>query len=65
MKNFSLTYTGVIIMVLAYIAKEAGVPLAEGSLETTISTLIAIAGAIVTLIGRWRKGDLTIFGKRK
>lgn len=65
MKDFSLTYQGVILMVIGYIFQMAGVPIAQGALETTIATAIAFVGAIIALYGRWRKGDLTPFGFRQ
>lgn len=61
-ENYSLTYLGTIIFAVGYMFKLAGVPFAEADLETTISFITAFVGVVVTLYGRFRKGDITPFG---
>ncbi len=62
----SLTITGLVVLVVGFILERLGLPLlAEGALETTISTLITLVGAIMTFAGRYRQGDINIFGKKK
>lgn len=63
--KYSLTYIGVITFSLGYIFNLAGVPFVEGDFEGTISFIVAIIGVFQTLYGRWRIGDLTLFGARK
>ena len=65
MKGYSLSYIGVITFAVGYLFKLAGVPFVEVDLATVISFITAFVGVIVTLYGRWRIGDLTIFGSRK
>ena len=63
--NYSLTYTGIIVFVIGYLFKLAGVPFVEGDLQTTISFITTFVGVVVALYGRFRRGDLTIFGTRR
>lgn len=65
MKNYSLTYTGTIIFVIGYLFKLAGVPFVEGDLQSTVSFITALVGVVLSLYGRWRRGDLSVFGARK
>lgn len=65
MKNFSLTYKGIIVMIIGHVFTIAGVPFVEGNVQTTIATLVSLYGAFVTLIGRYRAGGITTFGFRK
>lgn len=61
----SLTITGLIVIVVGFVLNKVGLPLAEGSLETTITTLVQIVGFIIAYIGRMRQGDITLLGKKK
>ena len=63
--KYSLTYTGVIVVVIGYLFNLAGVPFAQEEMEGVISFLTTFAGVVMSLYGRWRTGDLTIFGFRK
>ena len=62
--KFSLTYQGVILMVVGAVFSTAGVPFVEGDVQTTIATITSFVGACVTLFGRWRVGGINIFGFR-
>jgi hypothetical protein len=61
----SVTITGLIVGIIAWILKGADIPVAEGSLETTIQVLVALVGAAGIWYGRWRQGDINVLGKRK
>ena len=62
----SLTYKGVIALVIYQILKVSGMPVpGEGAVETTIDMIIQVGLAVITLYGRWRVGDLKVFGARK
>ena len=65
MSKFSLTYIGVIISVLSYLAEILNVNVVKSDIEITIATIMLFVGAIIALIGRYRKGDITWFGKKK
>ena len=65
MKSFSLTYTGVAVVIVGYLFKLAGVPFVEAEMQTVISFVTTLVGVITTLYGRWRVGDLKMFGGRK
>ena len=60
----SLTYQGVVLSAVAFVLKLAGVPFVQGDVENAISVILAVAGAVITLYGRWRAGGLTIWGTR-
>ena len=60
-----MTYSGVIVMAIGYVFTTAGVPFVEGDIQTTIATLTAFVGAVVTLIGRFRAGGISVFGFKK
>ncbi len=65
MKKMSLTYVGLAIIVISYITDSVGVPIMEGDIETTITTIMKIFGALVTFWGRFRQGDINLFGFKK
>lgn len=62
---FSLTYTGVIVMVLSKIAEMAGVTIGTEEISHTVETLVMLVGAVVTLYGRYRAGGVGALGFRK
>ena len=64
-QNYSLTYTGVIVFIVGFIFKSAGVPFVEGDLQTTISFITTGIGVVATLIGRYRAGGVSIFGSKR
>jgi len=64
-QNYSLTYTGVIVFIVGFIFKSAGVPFVEGDLQTTISFITTGVGVVATLIGRYRAGGVSILGSKK
>ena len=63
--KYSLTYSGVAIMVLGYLFHAAGVPFVEGNAQIAIQFIVDSFGALITLYGRYRAGGITIFGTRK
>lgn len=64
-KKQSMTITGLIILLLGFGLAKIGVPLAEGELETTITTLIKIVGGLMAYFGRLKQGDVNFLGMRK
>lgn len=64
MKDFSLTYSGIIVMVVGpLLSQNLGLSDACGTeLANLVPTLI---GAIVALVGRYRVGGVTVAGFRK
>lgn len=61
MKKLSVTVAGILALLLGAI----GVQIAESDLQTTVSVIIQIIGAVVAYYGRWRHGDLSIFGIKR
>jgi len=65
MENYSLTYTGIIIFVLARVVEMFGWNILPGEIETVVLSLAQVVGVLVTLYGRYRVGDLKVLGTRK
>lgn len=63
--NYSITYVGVIVMVLAEVAKLLGLNIGSAELTTTALTVLQFAGAVAAFFGRWRAGGLSVWGFRK
>lgn len=63
--DYSLTYVGVIVIVLAKIATLLGLQIGTAELTSVVTTIIMFGGALVAFYGRWRKGDVNIFGIKK
>jgi hypothetical protein len=60
----SLTYKGVIGLLIAALLKSADLPVVEGAIETFMDVAFLIISAGIALYGRWRKGDLNSLGYR-
>jgi hypothetical protein len=63
--SFSLTYQGVVILVLSKLFEFAGVPFVPEDAEKTVEFVLQFAGVVVVLYGRWRAGGVKWFGARK
>ena len=68
MSKFSLTQGGnltVIIGMVMLILKYFQINIAEEEIQILIGGVLAVAGVVVSWIGRWRIGDLSLGGFRK
>lgn len=65
MPNYSLTYVGVIVVILSQILKASGLEIADETLTVTVTTGLTLLGAALSAFGRWRKGDLHWSGMKK
>jgi hypothetical protein len=76
MKNYSLTYAGIIAAAVGYVFQSFSVPLpfTNEEIEKAITTIVTLLGLIIALVGRYRRGDITwtgfkinlpVFGGRK
>lgn len=66
-ESYSMTQSGGWIVLVCNFLGLLGTTIAPADLITTITTLQTIGnfiGGVVVLIGRWRKGDINIFGRR-
>jgi hypothetical protein len=61
----SVTYIGVIVVVVGKLFEMAGVPFSSEEFGKALSQFLEFVGVLVTLYGRWRLGDLKWFGARK
>lgn len=64
-QKYSVTFVGIIVMVLSRILGLLDITIESAALTTTIETLVFIVGALLSLWGRWRKGDLNVLGFKK
>ena len=62
MKNISLTYQGILIMLVGFILKTAGTPFVDGDIETFVNVGISLFGAVLALWGRFRIGGINWMG---
>lgn len=65
MTKYSLTFVGILVMLLTKLLEVAGVEIGTDELTMTITTLVTIGGGLLALYGRWRKGDVNVFGMKK
>lgn len=47
------------------ILSHVGVSVSDTDLTTTVATIIQVIGAIVVYYGRFRQGDISVFGVKK
>ena len=55
--NYSLTYTGAIASLIASI----GI-MEQAEALTFVNAVFVVVTTLITLYGRWRKGDVTVLG---
>ena len=62
--QYSITIAGAIASFLAFLATTLNVqlPYSLDEIKNAIITVLGVAGFLATLYGRWRHGDLDIFG---
>ena len=61
----SITYIGVIVAILAKLLEMGGVKMGTEQLTEFVVNFGVIIGGFVALYGRFRKGDLKLWGGRK
>jgi hypothetical protein len=60
----SLTIQGWIIGLLVFLANHFGLPFTEAELTTTVSVIVGLISFIMIYWGRYRKGDINVWGGR-
>jgi len=65
--NYSTTIAGALVMLLSFLAKSLNLelPYTDKEIESAIITIVGIVGFLITLYGRYRHGDINIFGFKK
>lgn len=63
--NYSMTYTGLIVSVLGFLLNQFGIENTPEQLTQVAGAGSVIVGWIISLIGRYRQGDINIWGKKK
>lgn len=63
----SLTYIGAIVSVLAFLSKVTNteLPATPEEISNAFVLIAGLVGFVITLYGRFRKGDINLFGGRK
>jgi len=65
MKKQSITITGLIISVLAFILPMVGVEVGTEEVSKVVLNISEAGGLLIAWYGRVRIGDVNLFGKRK
>lgn len=55
----------VIVSVLGFLFTANGISVPEGCTESVVGGVIALVGLAIAWYGRWRRGDIKIWGGRK
>ena len=63
--NFSVTYIGIIVMILGKLAEMLGLDIGTEQLNTVVVVAVEFTGALIAFYGRWRKGGITPLGVKK
>ena len=61
--KYSLTQGGILLAVAVPLVMRVG--FSESCSNELVTIILPLAGGVVAWIGRWRKGDISIFGFRK
>jgi drug/metabolite transporter (DMT)-like permease len=61
----SLTYLGLIVSMLGYLAQFLGIRVGPEQITTTVETIVIFVGALIAFYGRFRKGDVKWYGTKK
>lgn len=62
--NYSMTYTGLIVSILGFILNQLGVAYEQNQLIEVVGGGTIVVGWLVALVGRWRQGDISWWGKK-
>lgn len=68
MNKQSLTIGGVFVTFFCWLFLQLGIDIGAEQLQIFLDVIAAfgqLAGLIMAYIGRYRKGDITLFGKKK
>jgi len=63
--KYSVTYGGLVLMLISNLLKAAGIEIASEELSPFIYTGLDILGGLVAAYGRWRQGDVSVLGVKK
>lgn len=63
--NRSFTITGLLVSLIGFVLQESDIDVTQNDLDTFMTILLQIGGIFMAWYGRVRRGDITLFGKRK
>lgn len=61
----SLTIKGILVLLVGYAVSHFNLPIGSEALETTVTTIVTLIGAVMAWYGRYRHGDITPLGYSK
>ncbi len=62
--NYSVTFIGLLAGLVAFGLDKSGYHFAPEQVQNAIEVILAVGGAILGWIGRYRHGDITWYGKK-
>lgn len=65
MRNQSTTITGIMVAILVLLFEKSGIEVAPDEIQTTITVLVQLGALVTVWVDRFKKGDVTPFGRRK
>lgn len=65
METYSVTYIGVLVVLLASLLQLLGVKVGTQELTTFVMTAVQIGGALLVAFRRHQQGDINILGVKK
>lgn len=65
MQNMSVAQSGNYVALIMVISQLLELDLDEGQVTEAVLAVGTLVGIALSFYGRWRKGDLTLFGTRK
>lgn len=65
--NYSTTVAGAIVMLLSFLAESLNIklPYTNEQIKDAIITIVGVIGFLITIYGRYRHGDINLFGFKK
>lgn len=63
--KYSLTFTGLAVLILSEVLRWLGITAEPGQVESFVDLLIKIVGAGLVWFGRFRLGGVNFFGMKK
>lgn len=63
--SFSMTQSGNVVAFIMFMTELFKINVTNSEVETVVKAVIGVVGVIISWVGRYRKGDLTLAGFRK
>lgn len=63
--NMSWTYQGLYVMAIGLVLQKFGMQVSENEIMQWITVFCQVGGLVWSIIGRFRQGDVNLFGVKK